>query len=81
MFLYLWDSQVGNHHWERKDWSFRTRLKSREKNVVSASLVPRDKIVFPPLHIKLELMDFLVKGNASSTFAVRSLASAQRNSN
>ena len=32
-----------------------------ENNVLYESLVPRDKIIFPPLHIKLELMKQLVK--------------------
>ena len=32
-----------------------------ENNVLYELLVPRDKIIFPPLHIKLELMKQLVK--------------------
>ena len=32
-----------------------------ENNVLYEPLVPRDKIIFPPLHIKLELMKQLVK--------------------
>ena len=39
-------------HTEIKDW---------RKNVISAAIVPRGKIIFPPLHIKLELMKQFVK--------------------
>ena len=38
-----------------------TELKVGEQNVVAAQLVPRDKIIFPPLHIKLGLMKQFLK--------------------
>ena len=31
-------------------------MKLGDKNVIAHPLVPRDKIIFPPLHIKLGLM-------------------------
>ena len=43
------------------DWPVRTELKVGEQNVIAAQLVPRDKIIFPPLHIKLGLMKQFVK--------------------
>ena len=60
-FLCLWDSRARDQRWDRKDWPLRTQMEVGEKNVVSAPLVPRDKIIFPPLHIKLGLMKKFVK--------------------
>jgi len=60
-FLCLWDSRARDQHWERKDWPLRAQIKVGEKNVVSSPLVPKEKIIFPPLHIKLGLMKQFVK--------------------
>ena len=60
-FLCYWNSRDKANHWIKKDWPVRDRLNVGEKNVIVEQLVPRDKIVFPPLHIKLGLMKQLVK--------------------
>ena len=36
-------------------------MKAGEKKVASALIVPRDKIIFPPLHFKLGLVKQFVK--------------------
>ena len=54
-FFCYWDSRDKANHWTRKDWPVRHQLNVVEKNIVAEPLVPRNKIVFPPLHIKLEL--------------------------
>ena len=59
--LCYWDSRDKANHWTKKDWLVRDRLNVGEKNVIAEKLVPRDKIVFPPLHIKLRLMKQFVK--------------------
>ena len=52
-FLCLWDSRDRKQHWERKDWPKRDRMLPGDKNVIAEPLVSRDKIILPPLHIKL----------------------------
>ena len=61
MFFCLWDSRAKDQHYVKKDWSLRTELKPGDDNVMANPLVPRDKIIFPPLHIKLGLMKQFVK--------------------
>ena len=60
-FLCYWDSRDKANHWTTKDWPVRDRLNVGEKNVIAEQLVSRDKIVFPPLRIKLGLMKQTVK--------------------
>lgn len=60
-FLCLWDSRARTQHWRKKNWPERTSLQVGTANVINEPLVPRDRIVFPPLHIKLGLMKQFVK--------------------
>lgn len=60
-FLCLWDSRDKIHHWVRKEWPKRENMDVGEKNVINHPLVEREKIIFPPLHIKLGLMKQFVK--------------------
>lgn len=60
-FLCLWDSRAKNDHWVKKTWPLRTALVVGQKNVINEPLVTRDKIILPPLHIKLGLMKQFVK--------------------
>lgn len=60
-FLCLWDSRAKDKHWEQKVWPVRETLTVGEKNVIHQPLVPREKIIFPPLHIKLGLIKQFVK--------------------
>ena len=60
-FICLWDSRANDQHWEKKDWPIREELVVGEKNVINEPLVNRDRIILPPLHIKLGLMKQFVK--------------------
>ncbi len=60
-FLCLWDSRARDKHWTEKIWPIRTSMTVGEKNVINEPLVDREKIIFPPLHIKLGLMKQFVK--------------------
>jgi len=60
-FLCLWDSRDKTQHWVRKEWPRRENMDVGEKNIINDPLVPREKIIFPPLHIKLGLMKQFVK--------------------
>ena len=48
-------------HYVKKNEPLRTELNSGNKNVIANPLVRRSKIIFPPLHIKLGLMNSLSK--------------------
>ena len=60
-FLCEWDSRDRNLHCVQKEWPSRNTLNVGKKNVIRPSLVDRDKVLLPPLHIKLGLMKQFVK--------------------
>ena len=60
-FLCLWDSRVKNEHWVNKNWRSRDVMIQGKQNVINEPLVSREKILLPPLHIKLGLMKQFVK--------------------
>ena len=59
-FLCMWDSRAKEEHCIKKEWLSR-ELKVGGKNVINEALVPRNKIIFPLLHIKLGFMKQFVK--------------------
>lgn len=60
-FLCEWDSRDRTSHYIRKNWPKRKMMEPGKKNIQYTPLVARDKILLPPLHIKLGLMKNLVK--------------------
>ena len=61
-FLCMWDSRDIANHYTKKDWPVREELvPCRARNVINNPLVDRDKILFPPLHIKLGLIKQFTK--------------------
>ena len=60
-FLCEWDSRNRAQHWVQKEWPKRKSLEVGNKNVINESLINRDKILLPPLHIKLGLMKQFVR--------------------
>lgn len=60
-FLCLWDSRARDLHWTKTDWPLRGALTPGEKNVINTTLVPPEKVLLPPLHIKLGLMKQFIK--------------------
>ena len=70
-FLCEWNSRDKEAHYVRKDWPIRIRMELGEKNVLHEPLVSREKVILPPLHIKLGLMKNFVKAldKTSSAFA------------
>ena len=60
-FLCLWDSRSKNEHWVRKEWPERNEFPVGQKNLINEPLVDSQKILIPPLHIKLGLMKQFVK--------------------
>ena len=55
-FLWYWNSRAKSQHWVNDVWPARNSLKSGDKNTIIELLVEPEKIILPPLHIKLGLM-------------------------
>lgn len=60
-FLCMWDSRADKQHYVQHKWPARSTLEPGSLNVVSHALVNPEKILLPPLHIKLGLMKNFVK--------------------
>lgn len=60
-YLCLWDSRDREKHWVKKVWEKRSKWEIGTYNVVYKKLVDVEKILIPPLHIKLGLMKQFVK--------------------
>lgn len=60
-YLCMWDSRAREKHWTQKEWPERETLEVGMPNIVNEPIVSRDRIIFPPLHIKLGLMKQFVK--------------------
>ncbi|KAI6648233.1 hypothetical protein LOD99_12042 [Oopsacas minuta] len=58
-FLCEWDSRARQSHYIVKEWPLRHQLTAGTKSVSCQSLVNPEKILLPPLHIKLGLMKTL----------------------
>lgn len=58
-----WNSRAYDQHYVEFDWPARTSWEiNPEKSIISPRLVPIEKIVLPPLHVKLGLIrSFVVK--------------------
>jgi len=53
-FMCLWHTRFAGDQYNEKNWPLRVRL--RRNNVVEIPLVPIEKILLPPLHIKLGIV-------------------------
>jgi len=60
-FLCLWDSRDRMNHYKRKIWTQRTSFEVNSMNVIREPLVNSNRVLLPPLHIKLGLMKQFVK--------------------
>jgi hypothetical protein len=60
-FLCEWDSRATDKHWDIVHWPERRQLQTGSKNVSNVSLVDRENILLPPLHINLGMMKQFVK--------------------
>ena len=60
-FLCLWDSRADSEHYVRKEWPTRDQFTPGRHSVKAVPLVDAQKVLLPPLHIKLGLMKTFVK--------------------
>ena len=63
-FLCLSNSRAPVHHHKTKEWLTRNSYAPGVKNIQHTPLVNPDKVLMPPLHIKLRLMKNFVKAMA-----------------
>ena len=75
-FLFFWDSRADVLHYKQKDWPKRTNFSPSCNNMIHVSLVDNQRVLLPPLHIKLGLMKSYVKalnkeGNAFKYLDIR----------
>lgn len=55
-FICMWDSRDRAQYYVKKDWPAREQLVPGARNIINEPLVEREKILIPPLHVKLGLM-------------------------
>ena len=60
-FLCLWDSRAVSQHYKQKDWGSRSTFVHGKHSLKENPLVDMNKVLLPPLHIKLGLMKNFVK--------------------
>ena len=60
-FLCEWDSRARSDHYTKQNWPLRIGFVLGQKNIKNEPLVSPDKIILPPLHIKLGLIKNFVK--------------------
>ena len=61
-FLCLRNSRDDENHYKRVDWPSRTEHVVGKYNVKHPALIDPQKVLLPPLQIKLSLMKNFVKG-------------------
>lgn len=60
-FLCLWDSHYKWNQYTKRDWKLRKDFAVGHASVINVPLVPPDKILLPPLHIKLGIVKNFIK--------------------
>ena len=60
-FSFSWNSRTDVEHYEKTYWPTQEELTPGMYNVISELLVSREKVLLPPLHIKLGLEKQFVK--------------------
>ena len=55
-FWCLWASHAKEQHWVQRKWPKHKMLTVGKHNIIHEQLVYKEKIVFPPLNIRLDLM-------------------------
>ena len=73
-FLCLWDSRAVYQHYKQKDWGSRSTFVPGEHSLKENPLVDMNKVLLPPLHIKLGLMKNFVKALHKNAAAFQHLS-------
>lgn len=60
-FICLWNTRYKGNQYQKHDWEKRDVFRVGTANVIHEPLVPTDKVLLPPLHIKLGIFKNFVK--------------------
>lgn len=60
-FMCLWDTRFKGDQYQKDDWPIRGRARLQHNNVIERELVPTEKVLLPPLHIKLGIVKNFIK--------------------
>ena len=70
----LWDSRAVSRHYKQKDWGSRSTFVRSEHSLKENPLVDMNRVLLPPLHIKLGLMKNFVKALHKNDVAFQHLS-------
>lgn len=74
-YICLWDSRADALHYQQHSWPKRREFQIGQHNVKNKPIVEPDRVLMPPLHIKLGLMKQLVKALPQDSEAFQYLKS------
>lgn len=60
-FMCLWDTRFAGDQYNTRDWPLREEIRLRRQNIIEIPLVPIEKVLLPPLHIKLGIVKNFLK--------------------
>lgn len=60
-YLCIWDTRYNGNQYQKSDWPARGASVLHQANVMYQPLVPVDKVLLPPLHIKLGIVKNFIK--------------------
>lgn len=60
-YICQWDTRYKGNQYQKHDWPLRQTARIGQHNVVNVPLVPIEKVLLPPLHIKLGLVKNFIK--------------------
>ena len=77
-FLCHWDSRAVSQHYKQKDWGSRSTFVPGKQSLKENPLVDMNKVLPPPLHIKLGLMKNFMKALHKNGAAFQHLSTAAK---
>lgn len=60
-FMCLWNTRFNGDQYNTRDWPLREEIILNRNNIIEIPLVPVEKILLPPLHIKLGIVKNFIK--------------------
>lgn len=72
-YMCMWNTRFAGDQYLKKNWSLRKGYTLGEGNVVEVPLVPIEKVLLPPLHIKLGIVKNFIKALDREGFAFKEL--------
>lgn len=60
-FMCLWDTRFTGDQYNEHSWPSRDEIRVRRNNIIEIPLVPIEKVLLPPLHIKLGIVKNFLK--------------------